>query len=77
MSRAACGGPRSPDDPSLYLSQGAQNITAQLAADIARIPRLTADELRLETGLAELAIAAGTADPDDVTYRAALEKHLA
>lgn len=47
-----------------------------LADDIARIPRLTPDELHLEISLADLAIAGGAASPQDVTYRAALEKRL-
>ncbi|MEU0516673.1 hypothetical protein [Streptosporangium sp. NPDC006007] len=46
----------------------------QLAADVARLDRLTPAELLLETGLAELAAAREQETPQDLAYRAELEK---
>ncbi|MGW4426391.1 hypothetical protein [Streptosporangium sp. NPDC004631] len=46
----------------------------QLAADVARLDRLSPDELLLETGLAELAAATGGETDHDRTYRAELER---
>lgn len=51
-------------------------ITAadQLAADIARLDTLTPDQLLRETADAELLAATGEATPEDLAYRAELEK---
>lgn len=50
---------------------------AQLAADIARLARLSRAELLRETGAAEKAEARGGESDADRAYRAALEKESA
>lgn len=52
-----------------------QTIDAELAADIARLDRMTPDELAAETGWCErLAAETGGLDEFDAKYRAELEK---
>ncbi|MFE3449650.1 hypothetical protein ACFXJ8_12010 [Nonomuraea sp. NPDC059194] len=49
-------------------------MTQELAEDIARLDRMTREELDIEVGLTKALIASGRADAEDLQYWAELQK---